>query len=398
MKTAAIICEYNPFHNGHLYQINKIKEELNPDFIVCIMSGDFVQRGEISLFSKEFRTKSALMSGVDLVLLLPTIIATGAADLFSYGAVNLLNRLHAIDYLCFGAECSSLEYLINASDNLYNKGTIDSPEIKKLMATGLTFPQARASLFPEYTELLSGSNNILALEYLMALKKCKSKMTPYLIKREGSLVNDNVPGTSSLASATSIRNLYKEENIKEALNYIPQNLYEDYSNEKPLYNECLSSELRYKLLNETDFSDYLEVSDDLSDRILKTRSKIAGFDEAVTILSARNFTESRIKRALIHILLNINGCNDYYKERTEDISHIRILGFNRRVLPLLHEIKDKNDLIPVTKIKDVYSSFNEATRMFYDKDTLSFALYDGKRAAITHEEIINENSKEIIIL
>lgn len=398
MKTAAIICEYNPFHKGHLYQISRIKEQLNPDHILCIMSGDFVQRGETAVFDKETRTKMALNSGVDVVLLLPTVYSTGAADLFARGSVTLLDRLGCIDYLCFGGESANIEELDKAGEAIMERGTIESPEIKGLMSRGLTYPEARAALFPELNEILKGSNNILAIEYLIALKKINSSITPFLINRVDNLVNDETPGEGDIASATSIRNLFKENKGTEARNYIPDSALNTIRDSYPMFNNNFSDELRYKLLNTGDFSEYLEVSGDLSDRILKNRGTIVSFDNAVSVLSARNFTEARIKRALIHILLGIKGDNNKYKEAVNEISHIRVLGFNKKATPLLHEIKAKGHVSLCTKLPDVYPSFSEITKEIYDIDNLSFALYDGKLASLTGKPVTNENSKELVIL
>ncbi|MBQ9863415.1 MAG: nucleotidyltransferase family protein, partial [Lachnospiraceae bacterium] len=190
MTIAAVICEYNPFHNGHKYQLDMIRKKLNADYIICIMSGDYVQRGEPAIFSKEIRTRWALENGADLVLQLPIAYATGSADLFATGAVSILNRLNCVDYLCFGSECGDIDTLCICAEKLLTEGQVGSEGIRALMKQGNTFAKSRYLLFPEFEMLLQYSNNVLALEYIMALMRTNSSIKPYTIKREGEDYDD----------------------------------------------------------------------------------------------------------------------------------------------------------------------------------------------------------------
>ena len=246
MITAAVICEYNPFHNGHLYQIEYIKKTLKADRVICLMSGDFTQRGEPAVFEKSVRTKWALLSGADLVLCLPVLFSTGSAEIFAYGAVSILDRLNCVDYLCFGTETDDLNRLNELMFKIRDNAMIDNPEIQKLIRSGLTYAQARASVLKDYDDILSGSNNILAIEYLLSLRRLNSSVKPYIIKRKGSFYNDeDLVAENTYASATAIRKGIKEN--KETGSFLPSFVYDDLKDLSPVFPNDLSDILKYKL-------------------------------------------------------------------------------------------------------------------------------------------------------
>ena len=218
MKITGIIAEYNPFHNGHLYQINSIKQDAN-DIVIVAMSGDFVQRGTPAIFNKYVRTQMALLSGADLVLELPSVFATASASYFAKGGVSLLDKLGCVDQICFGVENTEKEKLDFLSEFLYQT-TVNNSEknnqhylylLEKEIANGNSYPKAREiainSLFgSEYSVLLSTPNNILALEYMIALKERNSNMQPFMLKREGADYHKKNIQTNEYPSATAIRN------------------------------------------------------------------------------------------------------------------------------------------------------------------------------------------------
>ena len=213
MKTAGIIAEYNPFHTGHEYQINYIKEKLRTDYVVIAMSGDFVQRGTPALFSKYVRAEMALRSGADLVLELPVSISSASAELFARGGVQLLDGLGVTDILCFGSECGDTDALMELAKILADEPEDFQTALRRNLKNGMTFPKARSmalsAVFPEsekYQQLLSSPNNILGIEYCKAILRENSSISPVSIKREGNDYHENTLSENHFPSASAIRN------------------------------------------------------------------------------------------------------------------------------------------------------------------------------------------------
>lgn len=393
MTIAAVICEYNPFHNGHKYQLETIRKELNPDYIICLMSGDFVQRGEPAIYAKETRARWALENGADVVFQLPIAFATGSADLFSEGAVTILNKLNCIDYLCFGSECGDLNALSLCTDVLIKDGTIESEGIRELMKNGHTFAKARALLFPDFAEILNEPNNVLALEYLSALKKTGSTIKPYTITRKGEGYDDDTFDDShEFLSGTAIRKAVLEDDYHKVAPFVPY----DFSKikEKPLIVNDFSGELFYALLaNKSKYSNYLEMSEDLARRIEASIYGFTDFSSFIETLKSKNYTYSRISRALIHIMLNIEGSNTYHKEMLKHLSHIKLLGFREASSPALKEISDKASVEIMTKIPAVYDSLNSVTKSLVDAEVFASAIYNRVNGIHAHEY-----TKQIVIV
>lgn len=392
MSVAAVICEYNPFHNGHKHQLDTIKKELNVDYIVCLMSGDFVQRGEPAVFSKESRTEWAVDNGADVVLLLPAVYSTSGADLFALGAVNILSGLGCIDYLCFGSECGNIDLLSECAFALMKNGNINSPAIKELIREGNTFGKARSLLFPEYAHILNSPNNILAFEYISALNQLNSSIKPYTIKREGQEYNsDNYSSSSTFLSASSIRKGLYLNDFEKIRNHIPYNI--DSSNIAIVNPDILSKEIFYALLSRKDvLNNYLEVNDDLAKRINNKIMSFDSFSSFVSILKTKNMTHSRISRALIHILLGIKNSEDYFKSNMINLNYVKLLGFKKESEEFFkHQPKNPSVKI-ISKIPDEYNSFNSFTKEIFDIDLFASTLYDSISGSKIHEY-----SKKLII-
>ena len=399
MKTAAIICEYNPFHNGHLAQINLIKKELKADVIVCIMSGDFVERGEPAIFDKFTRTSHALNNGADVVLMLPVFASASSADLFAYSAVSILNRLNCIDYLCFGAECNDPARLLELSDKL--KGIdINSPEIKSLLKEGMTFAKARATLLPEYEDLLNGSNNVLALEYLNALNILGSDIKPYIIKREGTAYNDLTLNEGVLPSASAIRKKVSENDISSLSSFVPNDVFMSLSRETPVFLNDFSQSLYYKLISENNFADYLEVSSDLSNGMKKKIPSYVAFSSYIDALKSKNLTYSRISRALLHVLLNIKGNNDSRHEMLNSLECVRMLGFknNDDTKAFFKAVDEKSDIKLISNPAKVNETFNDVTVKIFDEDLFAASLYNNVLSAKSGKALQNDCSRKMIVV
>ena len=392
MTIASVICEYNPFHSGHKHQLDYIRQEIKADYIVCIMSGDFVQRGEPAIFSKEFRTKWALESGADAVFLLPSFFSTASADLFAYGAVKLLNKLNCVDYLCFGSECGDIDKLKECAHTLKESGSISSPAIKELMKSGNTFPKSRSLLFPEYVNVLNSPNNVLALEYINALDRMGSRIKPITQKREGQGYDDDTADlSSSYLSATALRKAILEGQADSMSKYLP---YKIPKNASVLISDSFSKELYYALLSSKGkYEEYFEVNEGLAKRIENNLVNYKDYSSFAELLKCKNYTHARISRALIHILLGIKKHNEELYKIADEVDGIRLLGFRKNAEPLLKTISDNSTLKIITKVPAVYDELGEATKEILDKDLFASTLYDKASCVDTHEY-----SKKMIIV
>ena len=351
MKTVGIIAEYNPFHNGHKYQIEKAKEITGADTVIVIMSGSFTQQGNIAIVNKFKRAEMAIANGADLVIELPTIFATSSAEMFAYGAINILDKLNIIDYLVFGTECNNIDVVNNIVDKLItSKDRIDI-NIKEQIKKGISFASARDIILKdilsenEYLEF-SKPNNILAIEYLKSLKTINSNIKPIAIQRKIANHNDeNISDSSIYASATSIRNeLEQISDMNDIIRYIPRESYEILNNSNITFNETLFKLLRYKIftLGKGNIKNIHDVSEGLENKIYDSAITSKTYNELINNIKSKRYTMSRIKRILTHILLNITA-EKYNKLSTSYYARILKINKSNNVLSLLN----KNTSIPI---------------------------------------------------
>ncbi|MEG2513315.1 MAG: nucleotidyltransferase [Acetivibrio sp.] len=365
MKITGVIVEYNPFHNGHQYHLQKARELTGADFIVAIMSGDFVQRGTPAVTDKYTRAHMALLNGADVVYELPSVYATASAETFAYGAVSHLNALENIDFLCFG--CESLDFSLM---NNVAKILVEEPEeyrvlLRKKLAEGFSYPIARKTsllpLLPDYPqkELLSfleSSNNILGIEYMKALYRMHSSIKPFLLKREGALYQaEELPFTSFFPSATALRKTYREtSSLADFQNYVPQNvlslLAESENRCFPMDIDDFSDLLYYKLQFSSleDLLTYADITPDLAKRIFNKKNEFKLISTFSYLIKTKQNTFTRIQRVLLHILLNI-------KKEVPLPSYLRLLGFRKSAtkiidsslsaVPIITKVADYPDLL-----------------------------------------------------
>lgn len=350
MKIAGIICEYNPFHNGHLYHINKTKEALGVDAVVALMSGNFVQRGLPSAFSKYERAKIACEYGCDLVLELPLFSSVAPADIFSKNAVNILNKLNVIDYLSFGSE-DGLETLDKALCLMIeNKNAFDEI-LKKYLSNGLSFSRAYALSFNELTssDLMSKSNNILAYNYISALNETRSKINAFALQRTGPSYNDAYD-ENDFASATHIRDLiYKGKDVN---NFVPA-----LPDEKIIDLEKYFSYIKSIFIREKNFKMYFEYDEDTVNYIKKHIYEAKGHNEFMDMVSRKNFSKSKINRFMLAMLLNIYKDN---VSRDKEYDFIIPLCANDIGKKVLKEIKKHSDVNIISKYKDLDNLSHES--------------------------------------
>lgn len=363
MNVTAIISEYNPLHKGHLYHIEAARKETNADFIIAIMSGDFVQRGTPAILDKYTRAEAVLRSGADLVLELPVMYASASAEFFAMGAVSLADTLGIVDHLSFGSEYGKAEKFMETANLLLTEPEEIKLPLKTALKNGLSYPAARAfavkTAYPELSDVLDQPNNILGVEYCKALLKRNSRIKPHTIQRRGQDYH-SVETTSGFASATGIRSLLEEsfnenETLLEAqLAPASYELLKKYAKQPFLNENDFSLLLHYKLLSEnrSHLTEYFGVNQDLSNRIYKNLNAFESFSSFAELLKTKNTTRTAINRALLHILLDIKTSDVQAVTNRGCVDYIRVLGFRKKAAGLLKEFSDIPEVPLITNLSD----------------------------------------------
>lgn len=372
---AGIIAEYNPFHNGHLYQINKIKERFPGALLVAVMSGDFVQRGEAAVADKFLRAKMAVDSGVNLVLELPALFALRSADGFAKAGIEILNALGAVDMLFFGSECGDINALTGAAKALIDKEEEIKTLHKSLSKSGEGFAKVQGEvLLSSLGENLSSSpNDILAIEYIKAILKTKSSITPCPITRRG-VMHDSSVAAGDFASASHIRELLLSGKSETAFSYMPKEaafaLFEAISgNMAPNHIKDLEKAIiaSIRVADAKELKNISGCSEGLENRIKKAADVSCSFSELIENISTKRYTKSRIKRTVLNSFLN-------HTKESEALSpsYIRVLALNEGGAEILRLCKGKSTLPVITKLSDAN---------FKENPALLKAIEDENRAA-----------------
>ena len=336
MKKIGIICEYNPFHNGHIYHINKIKEMFPESTIVAVMSGNFTQRGNISLLSKEEKTNIILKYGIDLVIELPFVFATQSADIFAKAAISILNELK-VDYLVFGSESNNADELISLAKLQTSNKNYDKT-VKKYLDEGINYPTAMSKALKDLSgNTINTPNDILGLSYIKAILEQNSSIIPLTIQRTNDFHSNSLD--NKIVSATAIREALNN-NLK--INKFVPTEVEELLKHKTDYDYFHL--LKYKVLTEqNDIKKYLTVDEGIENRILKYIIQANSIEELIEKIKTKRYTYNKISRMLLHILCSLT------KEealKNKNIKFIRILGFNKKGQKLLNEIK-KDTTVPL---------------------------------------------------
>lgn len=361
MNITGIITEYNPFHNGHLYHLTEAKKNTNCDAVICIMSGNFVQRGGPAIVDKWQRTEMALNNGVDLVIELPTYYAVSSAEFFAKGAVSILNNLGVVNNLFFGSECGDVNKLTTIAKTLADEDSKLKYIIKENLAKGETFAKAREKALISYlnnedlNEILTSSNNILGIEYIKSIIRMNSNIKPFTLKREGSNYNDKFL-SNSFSSATSIRELLKQKASIESLkDSIPKESYEVlnnlYDNSYPfVFDEDMFKFIKYKLqTNCINFNNLYEIIEGLENKLLKEISSSNSYEEFILNIKSKRYTYSKISRILTHIYIGLDSDSFLNIDDTNNL-YARVLGFNKKGREILSLIKRNSSIPLITKI------------------------------------------------
>lgn len=411
MKTAAIIAEYNPFHEGHKYQIEETRHLTGADFILVLMSGDFVQRGAPAIFNKYQRTQMALLCGADVVIELPSLYAVSSAEFFAQGGVALLNHLGIVNYLSFGSECGDIDLIQDCARLFATDSTEYNQSLSSFLKQGFSFPVARKkavlqtachseSMQPfnnrslseeEINVLFASPNNILGIEYCKSLLASNSSITPITIKRQGAGYHEtelkDVP--SVFNSASAIRSAIEKGN--KGIDHLTA--------------DDFSSLLHYRLLSECDrgFTRYLDCSSDLSDKIVKNLPEYTDFTGFCGLLKSKDITYTRVSRVLTHILLGITAPDSFMQplfQRELSVPYARLLGFRKDSAGLLSSIK-KNSSVPlISKLADASSLLGNdpiAIQML-KQDVLASDIYESVFSHKYKKGLLNEYKQSPIII
>lgn len=405
MNVTGIIAEYNPFHNGHLYQIEEIKRS-GADYIIIVMSGDFLQRGTPAILDKWTRAHMALSAGADLVIELPAVFATASAQYFARGGVSVLDKLGVVNTLSFGCETADLSLLKECASYLWKEPASYRDKLQALLKEGCSFPKAReealtSALGSEAAAFVSSPNNILALEYCIALLERNSSIQPMPILRKGSGYHEKDLSGSCLPSATAIRGqLASDFSLKELQKHLPPSVASilKENHEKLLLSEdSLSLLLKYKLLSKSNVLDtYADVTPDLADKICKNLNQYQNISQFMDLLKSKDLTHTRINRALTHILLDIT--QDMYTDvKTNDYaSYARVLGFHKRALPLLSEIGKHSSIPLITKLADAHKQLSDHNYALLEHDIFCSHVYESVIADKTDHPFQNEFTRQIL--
>ena len=342
MKVCGVICEYNPFHNGHAHQLSRAKKLTNADFLVCAMSGAFVQRGEPACLDKWTRAEAALRGGADLVLELPALFAVRAAQDFAFGGVSLLDALGVVTHLSFGAENDDLALLTRLSRP---ETAEESERIRQGLAQGLSHPAARAAALGVPTP----PNVILAAEYLRALQKLGSRILPVPVKRDSEHRDETL---HSMASATAIRAVLREGlDVSCAM---PQEVraLQLGALPSPLPDLDGFSQTLLYILRTTPpdvLRDAYAIPEGLENRLCREAFEAGSAAELLTRIACRRYSPARIRRLLVQMLLHLDAETIRSHPQPE---YARALGFRKSAAPLLRAISEKSRLPLIVKAAD----------------------------------------------
>ncbi len=378
-RVLGIVAEYNPFHNGHKFHLEQSKKEANADYTIAVIGGNFTQRGDASLVNKWAKAEMALQAGIDLVLELPVVYATSSAENFAEGAIRLLENLKIVDSVSFGSEIGELEILDSIADVLNKEPKEFSAILQKELKNGDSFPKARENAIikyfknsDNYSAILSEPNNILAIEYLKALRKYKSSIDPITIKRENSDPNTNRI-KNGFASSSEIRRLiYNKENVKTLIPKTTFNILKTSIKNGELitgiedFEQAIIYNLRTMTLEQ--IANIPDVSEGLENKIKKAVNENSYLENIIDEIKSKRYTETRVRRILLHSLLGISKKDVEVSKRT--IPYARVLGFNAQGKKMISAISKKNPklniIISVKNFVDKSSNKNHLNMLSTD--------------------------------
>ncbi len=408
-RVLGIIAEYNPFHNGHLYHIAKSKQETGAQYVIAVISGNFVQRGNTSIINKWTKARMTLLNGADLVIELPTIYSISSAENFAEGAIKILNSLGVVDTLSFGMEANDISTLNNIANVLYNEPKEYVTMLSHELSKGNSYPKARENALllylndiKRYANVMSGSNNILGIEYLKALRKTKSTITPVGIKREKVLYNDKYI-VDEFASATAIRKMLMTKELNDISKVMPRNSYLLLGEELKKGHYVIDiarfeKEIIYTLrkMSVQDIAKLPDVSEGLENSLKNAADSCNTLKDLINIVKTKRFTQTRIQRILLYCLLGIT--KKQMETSRKVIPYARVLGFNNKGKELISEMMKLNPKLNiVTSVKKYIDTVaNKNLKEMLDIDILATNIYTLGYFADSYSNLDYTNKIEIL--
>ncbi len=356
MKIAGIIAEYNPFHAGHAYQILQTSKLYDVDAVICVMSGHFVQRGEAAIFDKWTRAHAAVLGGADIVIELPFFYATQSAEAFAHGAVMMLDALQCVSVLSFGTETHDLHALEQIAQILSDEPVAYTGILHQKLGEGLSYPAARAAALEIYEPgfdrtLYSSSNNILGIEYIKALIRINSNISPANIVRQGSRYTDHEL-CAQYSSATAIRHSLLQHglhHLKES--DIPPFVRSLYTNE-PVAAESAFPYILFCLRNMDikELSEIFEISEGLEYKLQRAAYTAKTYSELISLTKSKRYTQTRIQRILLYAMMGLTKKKAQLLRESSIYAHV--LAVKKERIDLLGELKAKSSVPIVTKASE----------------------------------------------
>lgn len=427
MKIVGLIAEYNPFHNGHKYHIEKALEMTDSDAAVVLMSGDFVQRGAPAIMPKHLRAEAALKSGASVVMELPACYACGSAEYFARGALSTFESLGCVESICFGSECGDFEALNQIARIFAEEPEEYQDALRAYLRRGHSFPLARQKALRDYTRdaaleaILDYPNNTLGVEYIKAIYLSQSPIRAYTLKRLDSGYHDTEL-SHTYSSASAIRRLlaysgnalsvesdteFDEPRLTEVLtrleDHVPPScirlLEENHRIRYPVYANDFSLLLKYKLLSETreSLTEYADVTQDLANRIINYRNSLITWEQFCDLLKTREVTMTRISRMLLHILLDIRKSDLELYEENGTCQYARILGFRKDSTLILRELKKASSVPLITKLSHAKDISRAGIHML-EQSIYAADIYESIVTNKYKYPFINEYEQQICIV
>lgn len=366
MEKVGIICEYNPFHNGHIYHINEIKKKYPDSLIILVLNGYFLERGEISILDKYTKTEISLKYGVDIVMELPFLYGTQSADTFAYVGVKILNELK-VDRIIFGSECNDINKIMEIAK--IQLSSCNNDKLKELLDKGVNYPTALAKSLGVDFEFTS--NDLLGISYVKAILEINSNITAETIKRTNSYLDTTLD--SNIVSASNIRErINNNENISK---YLPNELIDKINTvDKKLY----FSMLKAIIIRSDNLNEILDVDEGIEYRLKDGLFKCDNLSDYIEYVKTKRYTYNKINRMLLHILLSVKKEDAKY-----ELDTLKILGININGQKYLNSIK-----------KDITIPFNNKESLIYEFETKASIIYDMLTNSNTYEK--EKTNKPII--
>lgn len=390
MKICACVAEYNPFHLGHLKHIEYMKNELSAERIIVVMSGNFTQRGEPAVLNKFTRARQAIVAGADIVIELPTVFATANAEIFSTGAVNLIDDLGVADGLCFGVESGTKEQYFALANALAEENREFKKTLKEYIETGVSLAKAKFLTVKslkkeEYDEdLVSLPNNILGLEYTKAIIRRDSTMQIFPMIRKGD--HNDKTLKNGITSATSIREILKTGKLKKVKKNLPKFVYQDLKGYPAAFDKMIMSALITADKNE--MSEISDCTEGLENRIKALLKDNKNTEKLIEKVTTKRYPSARIRRILLANLLGIK--KELIDACLKSRLYAKVLAVNGDCKDIISYISERSSIPLITRRSDV-EQLKKTAALCYEKDVLASELYD-----LATNEKVNENQMLII--